>query len=494
MPGTSMVEVDEVVIGAGLTGLVYAYAMARKGYRIALVERHVKPGGFATNFTRKKRFTFDCSLHKITGLGPGGNLRNSLVRLGLWEKLEFEFYGELTTVIVRGTLYALPLEYPDLKATLARAFPADTGGLERFFRDIEVHGYQNYMFARIALGEYELDPDTLAGTRRLSRMTAADYFRGLFANPDLVSLLSAIAINLGVRAEEADALYFLHFLYAFFLTGCGYVKGSSQSLSDRLASCFERAGGRLYLRQEATRAITATCCPHVVRSITPPEAFGGLFDRKLADLQFGLGAFSVYIALDRDPAECGFTHCEYIIADGFGSPDPGPEYARYRDWPLSVTNYHLLDPGNGPVIQLVVLDHKADWFALAEAQYRERKAFVQGIVLERALRHFPGLAGRIAYLEASTPRTNFSYTGSPAGSAFAYKPLPGRNVRFLQRPLPNGMKFIGTWVNGAGYETAMCLGFTNAEFQPGKGPATAVGGMEAKTETNGAALCPQPGS
>ena len=74
-------DADIVVIGAGLSGLMYGIVAAQKGYRVAVVEKHFKPGGYATNFARERqKYVFDCSLHKITGLGPEGNMRNALIR------------------------------------------------------------------------------------------------------------------------------------------------------------------------------------------------------------------------------------------------------------------------------------------------------------------------------------------------------------------------------------------------------------------------------
>ena len=129
---------------------------------------------------------------------------------------------------------------------------------------------------------------------------------------------------------------------------------------------------------------------------------------------------------------------------------------------LSISNYHALDPSYGHVIQLGVLDQQADWFDLSRSDYKERKKHIAQILLSRTEAYFPKLAEHIKFMDISTPKTNFKFTNSGGGSSFGYKPVPKRNMRFLKKPPVEKLQFVGTWMNGAGYEPAMCLGFTMA--------------------------------
>jgi all-trans-retinol 13,14-reductase len=494
MPGPKKdVFVDIVVIGAGLTGLMYAHVARQKGYRVALLEKHFKVGGYATNFMRAKRsLVFDCSQHKITGIGPTGNVRNALQRAKLWDKITFEPYQDLSTIRIAGKQYELPAPYPELKAYLYETFPNSATGLDTFFNDVETHGRQNYMFARMALGEYELDRDLLGPSRQLSKITAKSYFNSLFKDEDLVTIFSSIAVNLGAVAQEIDALYFLHFAFTFLTTGIGWVKGTSQSLSNTIAEAYEDNGGEIYLRESAeslkieqgqvqyvetsryrfhSNQVVATCCPHIIHQISTPESLGPKFETNLNKLKFGYGNFTVYLALDQSPESLGFTRSEYLIENPNTQHRTEEELAgddRYQNFTIGLTNYHYLDPKMGPIVQIIVLDHKGPWFELDRKSYKEEKERVANILVSRMIKEFPQLEGHITYQEASTPKTNHRYTHSPEGSAFGYKALPGRNLRFLQRPKVDGLSFVGTWVSGAGYEPALCLGFTHAYLLPDK--------------------------
>ncbi len=482
-------HVDEIVVGAGLTGLVYANVMAAAGRRVVVVEKHTKPGGYASNFSRKREFVFDCSLHKITGFGENGNLADALRRANLDHLVPFYHYEHLTTFILDDEHLSLPADGAALTQLLLDHFPHEAPGLTRFFQDINQIGRQNYMLARMALGEFEMDTELFSASRKLSRISTYEYLLECFQDKQLITLLCSLAINLGVEAFEADALYFLHFAYTFIFTEKKYIKGSSQSLSDALAAELEKRGGTLLLREEVTSVdseagkiigcqtrryclraphMVWTGCPNQLPLLATEGSIPDSFNEQLAQLQLGLGAFIVYLGLDCPPEECGLVKQDYLIADCRYLEDAATAChsdLRYQRWPLSISNYHALDPSYGNVVQLEILDQASDWFALSRSDYKARKELIAQQIMQRAEEYFPGLRDKVRYIDISTPRTNQKFTNSSGGSAFGYKPLPKRNSRFLQHPPLQGLQFVGTWINGAGYEPAMCLGFTAATLR-----------------------------
>lgn len=480
---------DEIVVGAGLTGLVYANVMAASGKKVVLVEKHTKPGGYATNFSRKRRFVFDCSLHKITGFGSNGNVEDALKRAGLFEIIEFHPYTHLTTFRYQDKTLSLPANGESFMACLRDTFPGEKAALDALYQDIQTHGYQNYMLARMALGEYDIDADLFFESKQLSKVSTYQYLTERFSDQQLITLFCSLAINLGVEAVEADALYFLHFAYTFLFTEKRFIKGSSQALSDALARAFEARGGTLLVREEVSHIEVAngrvtgiesrrfhihgeslifTGCPHQIMRLLPENVLDDSYRSKFDKLSFGLGAFIVYLGLDVPPTEVGFTQQDYLLASGEyleQAQEACHEEDRYRTWPLSISNYYALDAAYGNVLQLEILDQQDDWLDLPRDEYKAKKARIMETILDRAKQQFPEMASHITFIEASTPRTNKKFTNSEGGSSFGYKPLPGRNMRFLKKPPVDGLTFVGTWMNGAGYEPAICLGFTAATLK-----------------------------
>src|SRR5688500_16914956 len=62
---------DAVVIGAGIGGLVAAALLAKRGYRLLVLEHHTAPGGSASCFERKG-YRFDVGASLFYGLARTG--------------------------------------------------------------------------------------------------------------------------------------------------------------------------------------------------------------------------------------------------------------------------------------------------------------------------------------------------------------------------------------------------------------------------------------
>lgn len=484
-------EVDDLVIGAGLCGLMYALTAVQEGRRVTLTEAHYKAGGYATNFSRnKRRFLFDCSQHKITGIRSGnGNLRDAMERVGVWDLVEFHAYTELTTIVYRGHFLKVPPDAESIKNMLLREFREEEYGILQLFDDIIRYGYQHYMFGRMLLGEYALDKNLLRRSRQLSTMTTKEYYRSLFKSEQLIETLGAIAIYLGTISNEANAFYFLHFLYTTFYAGQAFVKGTGQHLSNVLAQAFLQRGGKILLKNPVDKIrvekesnqitivskkylfraeqVIATCSPHAVVDMVGNEHVDPQFLHLMDALEPGWGHFCVYAVSKAMPEELGLSSSEYLVVADEGDDCSEAELKadkHYDVFTLSITNYHKIDSDGGNILQFIVLDYANRWFDMDQEEYERRKGEVQERILNRVYRTFPTLKDQLLYIESSTPRTNYKYTLSTAGSAFGYKVRPRTNLGFLNNFPVKGVKLVSSWVTGPGYEAAMCLGFIHAKL------------------------------
>ncbi|MCP5069678.1 MAG: NAD(P)-binding protein, partial [bacterium] len=79
---------DVIVIGSGLAGLLAGCGLARKGYRVLMLEEHSIPGGCTTNFERKG-YRFEASNHVMNGCERGGMTYAQLEKVGAHERAEF---------------------------------------------------------------------------------------------------------------------------------------------------------------------------------------------------------------------------------------------------------------------------------------------------------------------------------------------------------------------------------------------------------------------
>lgn len=481
-------KVDELVIGAGLSGLMYGISALQGKKTVAISEAHHKAGGYATNFYRNKRkFLFDCSQHKVTGLKKGyGNLWDALNRLGLKSLLdEFHFYDELTTIVIGGKKITIPSDPEKIQEKLIREYPAEIEGIEKLFSDIKTFGYQHYMFFRMMMNEYSINKEILRESRHLSKITTRDYYQSLFKGNEIIEVLSAIAIYLGAISNEVNAFYFLHFLYATFYAGQAYVKGTGQKISDILLKEFVDRGGIFLKKNPAllieehgeeliiktrklvinANKVIATCSPNDVIDLVGKENLDENYVNIVNNFQIGWGHFCVYAVTNSAPEEYGLISSEYLLVSDFGDNFSQQDFENdnyYNLLTLSVTNYHKIDPTGGYILQFIILDHGDKWFHLSEEDYINRKLSVQEKLINRVYQTFPLLKGELIFIESSTPRTNYKFTLSTNGSAFGYKVLPKTHLGLLNKFPNEKINLVSTWVSGPGYESAMCFGFTHA--------------------------------
>ncbi|AZA83926.1 hypothetical protein C1637_13130 [Chryseobacterium lactis] len=483
-------EVDDMVIGAGLCGLMYGLTAVTEGRSVVISEAHHKVGGYATNFYRNKRkFVFDCSQHKVSGLRENvGNLWNTLKRLELHSLLEeFHLHDEIGTVVYKDQWIKIPSEPDEIKETLIIHFPDEIQGIEQLFKDIESHGYQHYMFFRRLMNEYTINKEILRESRNLSKITARDYFETIFKGKNIIEVLSPIAIYSGSISNEVNAFYFLHCLYAMFYGGQAYVKGTGQHLSDVLLKEFVDRGGIILKKNQVhemedcrdymlvktrknvikAQQVIATCPPEDVLKMLRKEDYIEDFQNVINNFEVGWGHFCVYLVISVPPEEIDIFSPEYLLVSDSGDDFTREDFEndRYYDlFTLSVSNYHRFDPAGGYVLQLVMLDHGDRWFHLLEEEYLTRKQKIQDKFIKRAFKTFPKLEGKIIYSESSTPKTNYKFTLATKGSAFAYKMLPKTNLSLLNNFPNDKIKLVSTWAGGPGYETAMCFGFTQGKL------------------------------
>jgi len=122
-----------VIIGAGMGGLTTAAYLAGAGLRVQIFEQHTLPGGYISSFARDG-FTFPAG---PTSFGSTGIVFPILQELELKGKRRFIraahqlSWGE----------HDIPFHTPrQVALDLAKSFPADRHGLERYFRWVEIGG------------------------------------------------------------------------------------------------------------------------------------------------------------------------------------------------------------------------------------------------------------------------------------------------------------------------------------------------------------------
>ena len=88
-----MKQIDVIIIGSGMGGLVCGDILSREGYNICILEKNKQIGGCLQTYTRDK-VVFDSGVHYIGGLNEGQNLYQIFKYLGLMGKLKLQKLDE----------------------------------------------------------------------------------------------------------------------------------------------------------------------------------------------------------------------------------------------------------------------------------------------------------------------------------------------------------------------------------------------------------------
>src|ERR1700722_3282558 len=118
-------DVDDLVIGAGMAGLAVASLLAARGRRVLVLEAHDVAGGYAHTFTMKD-YRFCAQVHYVFGCGEGETVDRLLGRLGLREDVPFVRLDPegFDHVVVAGDRVRIPNGLAKYRERMLRRYPA----------------------------------------------------------------------------------------------------------------------------------------------------------------------------------------------------------------------------------------------------------------------------------------------------------------------------------------------------------------------------------
>lgn len=122
------------IVGGGLSGLLCALMLERRGYSPTIYERLPKIGGVFDSFKRKK-VLFDIGFHYSGALAKEQYLYNSMQKLDILDKLKFEKYkGAFDILYIDDEIFEIAEGSLAFKAKLQKRFPNEKNAIEIFFQ------------------------------------------------------------------------------------------------------------------------------------------------------------------------------------------------------------------------------------------------------------------------------------------------------------------------------------------------------------------------
>ncbi|MDP8257452.1 MAG: FAD-dependent oxidoreductase [Candidatus Alcyoniella australis] len=499
-------DVDVVVIGAGGGGVAAAAALALAGMDVVLIEKHYKVGGYMTTFQRDG-YTFEASLHAMSGLGEGGSTRAMFEDLDIMHRINPILCDPTYRAVFPGVDVLVPGDIWEYRKLLIESYPDEEDGIVELFEDMRrcSRALQELM----ALGDgvtieeiFKLVNDLpyAINLLRYMDMPLAEMVGQYINDPELVGLFEQLVTYIGLGPSELQALYFVTMWGGYHLEGFYYFEGGSATITEGLAQVFLENGGSLRLNTTATKIViqdgravqvqTADdACYNTRYVVSNANAWSTLlgmvgeeylpadYVQKLKGMTLGVATLQVFMGVDYDYNDL-FQGSHELMVNESNDMDVNFQYSSSGDLENTffiISNYSKVDPGFAPegkssISLTTYLPYDIDqrWgFDEGYEEYLEYRENVAQVLIARAEEYLPGLSEHIEVLEIGTPVTNELFSFNPAGTILGWaNTVDQGTLRRLQQQTPiENLYLAGAYTfPGGGQSAVLSSGQTAASM------------------------------
>ncbi|HYM11220.1 MAG TPA: NAD(P)/FAD-dependent oxidoreductase [Bryobacterales bacterium] len=481
MPGSS--DFEAIVIGSGMGALAFASIMANlRGWRVLVLERHFKIGGFTHTFSRPGGWSWDVGLHYVGQMGDGMMARRlfDLVTGGAvaWNPMPDAF----DLFVYPGLRFRLRKGEASFREDLVRAFPSERSSIEQYFRDLQSASGWFTRRSMAAAAPAPLSWIVQAAnhlTAGLPLTTTGQYLERRFRDPRLRAVVASQWADYGL--PPAQSAFVTHAVIAtHYFQGAWYPDGGAGEIAKAAGVLIGRAGGELRPNHEVTRillqgdraagvevrikkgkqgSLEEFRAPVIVSDAGAWNTFTRLLPSSLPlpfrdELQSppqGFEVVELFLGLRRDPRELGFQGENHWI---FSSFDHDEMYARRNELldgraALAYLSFPSLKDSRAerhtaeiiaPLAYRPLEAHREEPWRRRSASYESAKDRVSGALLHAVEQHYPGFGDLVECSELATPLTFEHFTAAPSGSIYGYPGTPDRYRRpwlGVQTPVRN---------------------------------------------------------
>ncbi len=413
-------EYDVIVIGSGLGGLTGANVLAKAGHRVLLLEHHYQFGGLATWFTRKGGHIFDISLHGF----PVGMVKSCRK---YWTK-------EIADSIVPLKDIRFVNPQMDVWTTFTREdytrVLVEQFGLER------AHVEKFYDYLR-GMNFYDNNPET-----------TGEMLERFFPGRDDVKrlLMEPIAYANGSTLDDPAITYGIVFSN-FMGSGVYTFRGGSDLLVEKMIAELKRNGVEVRKKVLVEKILVEerdgrkVACGIVASNGRVVRAKAVLSNANIKNTIFRLGGeenFPADFIREAQAVRINSSSCQVYLGIRKGETIPhigdlvftseNPKFSS-----TELTDFHTTSrtfsvyypdtrPGSDRYTVVVSLNgHYGDWKRLGDEDYEREKQRLIDESVAALEKYIPGVAAKIDWKEAATPRTIERYTTHFGGTSFGTK-------------------------------------------------------------------------
>lgn len=438
-----------LIIGSGIGGLLAGNLLARKGHQVTIFESHSAPGGYIGGFWRKGFYFESGTLSFESSRMVFGAMKD----LGLLEKISFT---RLYTRWVNKEFDGSMKSYEEFKAQLISTYPEKKANLKRYFAEVDQLYYATRPFIKnenksflLLIPKFIVAGLKMASlSRKYAKVKVSDFTAKYFEKG------SKLDRFFGFIGYPKMATSILGGAYVSLFDDYWAVAGGMQSWADLLSANFQKLGGELKLKTYVDRIITkggkaigvscqktAYAADYVIAAGDYKKTFLRLLDdrtalpadflSKVEKTAVSEGNVTAYLGLSMSNAELRtYLKLPHVF---YFEDQPGAEVCDPRDqeyfekcavmlYSPSLHNQKLAPEGKSSLMiqAFAPTGWQDDWGDGDRERYRQLKAEVLEVLIDKAGEVIPHLRERIEFSDLATPLTYERYTHNTAGASSAW--------------------------------------------------------------------------
>lgn len=455
-------EADDVILGAGFSGLSAALRLAQFGRKVVVLEKHTLPGGLNSYYYRPGKRVYDSGLHVLTNRCPVSRRWGMPFvhrQLGLSPE-QLPLYAPTAPSLVQlGDCFLhTPADGPALQEQIAAEYPTQADGWRALWE---------------LLKKDNLEP-------ALAAAPAREVLERYLSDAQLIDLLRLpVFLYGGYAAGDITFLIFRNIFRSLFIEGVGH-PGSIKPWLDALVAALKEAGGEVFYRanvvaiehdsgvvqavrlESGQRIRAANVVSSIGRAETEHLLASDTATPAPAPPVAGISAVETTFCLTREEAARACPHpMVFFHADERFDWDPAVR--PFESYSIScAAHFDFPSEPEYCFFKIAAYLGGEGWLGLDEAAYAEKKEAARAR-LESELRHrLPGLL-RIpgeALSETMTPRTVHRYTSHVDGAIYG-----GADKSFSGETAYKNLFLVGNDQGGIGVVGALISGIVVANLK-----------------------------
>ena len=474
-------DLDVIIIGSGIGGLVMAGLLSRVGKKVLVLEQHYIAGG-STHSYEDNGYEFDTGIHYIGNIEKRQKILNLIVDKPIkWEQLGKDDDYVYDNLIIRDKKYRIRAGYNNLINDLIKWFPEEEKAIRKYInlckkvskmdlhfmikivKPIFLAKIINYFYDKFFFKKY-------------SQKNVKEMLDKTFKNNELKAVIGGLSID-GGPPPSKQSFYIHASILNHFAESAYYPVGGCSVFSNNIIEKLYKKGSRVLVRAPVSKIIIKNnrACGVIVKGkeiyantivtdigirntykkMIPQELPSSrYFDDVLDSISSNLSYNFVFLGMKKKSEDLDlksnniYMWPEISFDNSVIKYENEPFSGKYQP-PIFISSNSAKDPKwnsrfpGKSVISAIswsntnMFNTKGIPRKRKDELYTKNKDKVEKVLLEAIFKHFPKVKDNIDYKSTSTSESVKYYLGSYNGEVYGLDGTKNRFNYFKIRPKTN---------------------------------------------------------